>query len=192
MKKTIIRTTVTSLLITAAIFTACSDGKGKTEESKEIAEEVNDKKFDTRANEKDAQFIVDASSGSYDEISIADVAMAKSSNADIKTLAQTLKDEHSSFITELNGLASNKNITVPAVASEDAGKAATKLSETKATDFDEDWLEKVKDMHEKSVKKYEDASNNCTDADIKNWATTTLPKIKHHLDMINEATGKKK
>jgi putative membrane protein len=192
MKKHTIRIAALGFVLAGAIFSSCVSDNNKADESKEVAEEINDKKFDTKANEKDAQFVVDASSGSYDEISIADVALSKSSNADIKLLAQSLKDDHSAFITELNGLASKKSITVPAVASEDGGKAVTKLSEAKVTDFDKDWLEKEKDMHEKSVKKYEDASNNCTDADIKNWATTTLPKIKNHLEMINKATGKKK
>jgi putative membrane protein len=187
MKKTImVKAIFSALLVSAVLFTSCG-GDTKTEESKEVAKEVNDQKFDSKASEKDAQFLVDATSASFEEVSIAEVALAKSANAEVKKIAQQLKDEHSTIITELNSVAAQKMITVPAVASDDAGKAATKLNETKAADFDKDWLAKVKDMHESSVKKYENASSDAGDTTIKSWASATLPKIKAHLNMINKA-----
>lgn len=185
-KSRILKSSIAGFFIAAALLTSCSTNEKKTEESKEVAEEVNDDKFKTKASEKDAQFVVDATSASFDEIRIADVALAKSKNAEVKKIAQQLKDEHSAMITELNSVASKSAITVPAVASDDASKTATRLMDTDAKDFDKSWLEKVEDMHEASVKKYEDASNNATDVNVKNWATTTLVKIKAHLDMINK------
>ena len=176
---------------TALIFSACAENKVK-EESKEVAEESNDKKFESNNAEKDAQFLVDATSGSYNEVQIAGVAIAKSANAEIKKLAEQLKTDHSALITQLNGVAAAKNVTVPTAATDDANDAAKKLTDTKAGDFDKDWLEKVEEMHEKSVKKYEDASNNASDSTIKNWAASTLVKIRSHLDMINKMQAKMK
>jgi putative membrane protein len=86
----------------------------------------------------------------------------------------------------LNGVAAAKNVTVATAATNEANEAAKKLTETKAEKFDKDWLEKVEDMHEKSVKKYEDASNNASDYTIRNWASTTLVKIRSHLDMVKK------
>ncbi len=185
-KSSILRSSIAGLFFSACLLTACNTDEKKTEESKEVAEEVNDDKFNTRASEKDAQFVVDATSASFDEIRIADVALAKSKNAEVKKIAQQLKDEHSAMITELNSVAGKSSITVPAVASDDASKTATRLMDTDLKDFDKNWLEKVEDMHEASVKKYEDASNNATDSSIKSWASTTLIKIRSHLDMINK------
>lgn len=176
---------------TALIFSACAENKVKNE-SKEVAEESNEKKFESNNAEKDAQFLVDAASGSYNEVEIAEVAIAKSVNAEIKKLAEQLKTDHSALITQLNGVAAAKNVTVPTAATDDANDAAKKLTDTKAGDFDKDWLEKVEEMHEKSVKKYEDASNNASDSTIKNWAASTLVKIRSHLDMINKMQAKMK
>jgi putative membrane protein len=184
MKKTIVMKNLLLATATALMFTACADNKQK--ESKEVAEETNEKKFETNDAEKDAQFIVNATSGSYDEVAVADVALTKSANAEVKKLAQQLKTDHSAVITQLNGVAATKNVTVPTAATEDGTEAAKKLAETEAKNFDKNWLEKVEDMHESSIKKYEDASNNATDATIKNWAATTLVKIRGHLDMINK------
>jgi len=185
-KSNVLRASLAGFLFSAFVLTSCNTEDKKTEESKDVAEEVNDNKFDTKASEKDAQFVVEATSASFDEIRMADVALAKSTNAEIKKIAQQLKDDHSAMITELNSVAGKNTITVPAVASDDAGKYATRLMATDAKDFNKNWLEKVEDMHESSVKKYEEASEDATDVNIKNWATTTLVKIRAHLDMINK------
>ena len=174
------------LLLSTAVFSSCNAKDDKTEESKEVAAEVNDKKFESKASENDAQFVVDAMSASFDEIRIADVGLAKSKNAEVQKIAQQLKNDHSLMITELNGLASRSAITVPAISSEDAGKFATRLMETDAKEFDKKWLDRVREMHEASLKKYGDASKDATDANIKSWATGTLAKIGSHLDMIRK------
>lgn len=171
------------------LLTACSD---EPKETKEVAKEQNEQKFETKAGEKDAQFVVDATSGSYDEVRIADVAIAKSMNEEVKKLAGSLKDDHNMIISDLKKVGESKAISLPSAASTDAEKDATDLTEKKAKDFDKDWLDKVKSMHEKSIKKYEDASANATDADIKTWAGTTLAKIRQHLDMITQLQDKMK
>lgn len=186
MKKYNFKTGLAAMVISTSLFISCSESANKEQESKEVAKEMNEDKFEGKANEKDAQFVVDATSASFDEVSIADVALNKSSNEDIKKLAQMLKDDHSAMITDLNAVASKKMITVPSVASAGAGEAAKKLTDTDMKNFDKAWLNKVEEMHEKSVRKYEDASSNATDAEIKSWFSATLPKIKGHLDMINQ------
>jgi putative membrane protein len=191
MNKTIVMKNIFIAAAAALMFSACEGNKEK-KESKEVAEETNDKKFESNNAEKDAQFLVDATSGSYNEVKVAEVALAKSANAEIKKLAEQLKTDHSALITQLNGVAAAKNVTVTTAATEDANETAKKLTETKAGEFDKDWLGKVKEMHEKSVKKYEDASNNASDSTIKNWASTTLVKIRSHLDMINKMQEKMK
>ena len=183
MKKTIVMKNIFIAAATALMFSACAENKEK--ESKEVAEETNEKKFETNNAEKDAQFLVDATSGSYNEVAIAEVALTRSANAEIKKMAQQLKTDHSALITQLNGVAAAKNVTVATAATEDANEAAKKLAETEPGNFDKNWLEKVEDMHETSVKKYEDASNNASDSTIKSWAASTLVKIRVHLDMIN-------
>lgn len=191
MKKSIVMKNIFIASATALMLSACAGDKDK-KESKEVAEETNDKKFESNNAEKDAQFLVDATSGSYNEVKIAEVAIAKSANAEVKKLAEQLKTDHSALITQLNGVAAAKNVTVATTATEDAAEEAKKLTDTKNGNFDKEWLEKVEDMHEKSVKKYEDASTNASDSTIKNWAASTLVKIKSHLDMINKMQDKMK
>ena len=48
------------------------------------------------------------------------------------------------------------------------------------------------DGHKKAVKLFEDASLNCKDADLKAFATKTLPTLKMHLDSIQAIHDKMK
>ena len=185
MKKVnIIMVIAAGFLLSTAVLNSCNAKDEKTDESKEVAAEVNDKKFENKASENDAQFVVDAMSASFDEIRIADVGLAKSKNAEVQKIAQQLKTDHSAMITELNGVASKSAITVPAISSEDASKFATRLMETDAKEFDKKWLDRVKEMNEASLKKYDNASKDATDINIKSWAAATSVKIRSHLDII--------
>ena len=183
MKKNIVIKFSLLVVMAAFAFTACNNDKPN--ESKEVAENINDQQLEGKSAEKDAQFLVDAVSNSYDEILVAEAAIAKSANAGIKTLAKQIKDEHTALLNELKTVAGSKAVTIPTGASEDAMKETAALNEKKAVDFDKAWLEEVEDIHENSVRKYESAANDATDMAIKNWASTNLAKIKGHLDMIN-------
>src|SRR5436190_23478869 len=55
----------------------------------DLAEDHNDAKFD-HAQEKDAQFAVDAAVISLREIEASNIAVSRSANADVKALAQTM------------------------------------------------------------------------------------------------------
>ncbi len=168
--------------LTTLMLTYCSNKK----ESKDVAEESNAQKFENKDAEKDAQFLVDATSGSYDVIKIASVAIARTVNAAIKKMAEELKDENSAMITELNSMASNKSVTIANTARQQAIAAALQLNETSMGSFDKDWLNKMEDLHKVTVKTYEDASNESIDANIKSWASLNLLKIRGHLDRIKK------
>ncbi|MDP3154502.1 MAG: DUF4142 domain-containing protein [Archangium sp.] len=49
--------------------------------------------------------------------------------------------------------------------------------------FDRQYLGNIIEDHKKSVKLFERESKSGEDAELKSWATNTLPTLKHHLDM---------
>jgi putative membrane protein len=48
----------------------------------------------------------------------------------------------------------------------------------------------VKD-HDKTVEKFEDAASDAKDADVKNWASKTLPTLKEHKEAIKAINDKR-
>lgn len=173
-------------LATLCILTLTLCNNDKVKESKDAAEESNVQKFEDKNIEKDARFLVHATSDSYDQIKLASVAITKTTNGAIKKMAEEIKDEHSAIITELNSMASNKSVTIANTPSEEANTAAMDLSKSSLGSFNKDWLKKIEDLQKITVKIYEDASNKSVDANIKSWASVTLIKIRSHLERIKK------
>jgi len=57
-----------------------------------------------------------------------------------------------------------------------------KLSDKTGNDFDKEYADMMVKGHKNAIKKFEKASSNATDADIKNWAGSMLPTLRMHLD----------
>jgi putative membrane protein len=177
------------LLAGVSLNTACnSTPKDETKDSKEVAQEQNEQKFATDSTDnakKNADWMVDVTATNYHEVAMASVAKEKSTNKTIRSLADSLISDHKQVIEDLKGVASKKSVTLPVAETEDAMKDTEKYKAKNNTDFNKDWVDEMVSLHEKSISKFEDAVNNTsTDGEIKTWAGATLPKLRHHLDML--------
>jgi putative membrane protein len=187
-----------ALIAANAFFAACGDSGGEvdnadtTATTKNEAENKNDSALGSKAGEKDAQFVVDVVAANYGEVKLAQLAAQKSTNAEIKDVAKMLEADHSAVLNDLKTLATNKGITIP---TEETGAAKDKvkdLSDDKASEFDKEWCETLMDNHKNSISKFENASNDLSDPDLKNFANTVLPKLRTHHDKLMECHKKLK
>ena len=191
MKPALIKTTMSFMAVSFLAFTSCKENtRIAKEDSKEVAEEKNDKKFDSKATEKDAQFVVDNVTSNYAEIKLARLAQKKSTDPKIKELAQMLEQDHVALLNELKGLAARKGISVPTEATDDAVEKYEDLNKKDAKDFDGEWTETLMDKHEKSIKKFEGYANDATDEDLKTLINSALPKLRKHHDKLMEYNKK--
>ena len=176
-------------LASAFAFYSCNEARREQDQdSNEVAEEANDERFDDNAGmEKDADFVAEAVASNYAEIKMAQLAMQRSNNPQIKEIAKMLEADHTKTLNELKTLAQTKAITVPVEEKQEAKDKAKKLSEEKAENFDEEWLDVMEDSHEKSINRFEKKAENAEDADIKALATKTLPHLKMHKEKIEAA-----
>ncbi len=158
---------------------ACNNQR---EDPKEVAEDRNDQKFDENKNEKDAQFLVNAAEINLKEIQLAQLAKSNATMKEVKDLANMMEQEHTKSLNELKDLAASKMITIPTTVTEDGMDAYKKLSDKKGHDFDKDFCDMMVDGHKDAIDKFEKASAESSDADIKEWANATLPALRNHLD----------
>ena len=155
---------------------------GNPDDSKEIAEEQNEEKLDDRKSEKDADFLVEAAAINLEEIKLGELAQQKATMDDTKALGKMMVKEHTAVLNELKTLAANKSITIPAVLTEDGQDAWDDLNEEKGLDFDKEYASKMVQGHKKAIRKFENASSNAEDGDIRNWASSQLPGLRTHLE----------
>lgn len=168
-------------LVLAILLPACNDGK--PEDTKKVAKEDNDAKFDNK-KEDDAKFLVNAAEMNLEDIQLGILAQNNSMNAEIKSMGKMMETEHSKAFSDLQALAARKQITIPTSLTDDGQDANKKLMDKKGRDFDKEYCDMMVNGHKDAIKMFEKASSDATDPDIRNWATSMLPTLRTHLDRL--------
>jgi putative membrane protein len=132
---------------------------------------------------QDRDFIMDAAMGGLMEVELGHVAAQKGMSDAVKQFGQRMVDDHSKANTELMTLASGKGITLPTAMDEKHQKDVTKLSAMSGAEFDRAYSRMMLSDHKKDVSEFEKQSTKGTDADLKAFASKTLPTLQEHLQM---------
>ena len=126
-------------------------------------------------------FVEDASAKGVAEVEAGKLAMEKGTAADVKTFADMMVKDHTAANQKLKALADKKNIDV----SDDAellDKAKAMILELRsAKSFDQAYANNQVKAHEATIEIFEDEIKHGEDAELKAFATETLPKLKAHL-----------
>jgi putative membrane protein len=172
-----------AIVITAILFGAssCMDNK-KPEDTKDVAEEHNDAKFNNNKQEKDAEFLVKAAEINLEEISLGQLAQQNGRTTHVKELGKMMEDAHTKSLNDLTALAKKKMITIPTSPTNNSQEAYKKLNEKSGNDFDKQYADMMVSGHKDAIVVFEKASTDCSDSDIKEWATAMLPNLRTHLD----------
>ena len=143
----------------------------------------------------DAAFLKQAAQNGHAEVQGSKLALDKGTHAQVKAFAQQMVDDHTKVAQELSALASDKGVDVPSEPSL-AQKAKLKLlAQRDGESFDRHYAESVGvSAHEDTVKLFKKAAAEAKDADVKAFATKTLPTLEQHLQHARDlkaATSKK-
>ncbi len=159
---------------------SCKDD-AKPENTKTVAEEHNDAKFNSN-DEKDAQFLVNAAEINLEEIELGKLAQSKSTVGDVKDLGKMMEDAHTKAQSDLAGLAKKKSITIPASITDKGQQAYNKLNEKEGNKFNKEYCDMMVDGHKDAISKFEKVIAESNDQEIKDWANAMLPGLRTHLD----------
>jgi putative membrane protein len=162
---------------------SCNDANKK--DSVEKADSANEKKQDaqsTAVKEDDSEFMVFAADAGMTEVEAGKAAESKTTDPKVKAFAADMIKDHTAAGNDLKSLAATKNITLPTAISEEHQKALSDVSAKSGKDFDKAYINQMVDDHQKVVDKFEDASKNAKDAEVKAFAAKTLPTLQAHLE----------
>jgi putative membrane protein len=140
----------------------------------------------------DSAFVTKAAMGGMAEVKLGQLATQKASNADVKSFAQQMVDDHGKANDELKQLASKKGVTLPTDI--DAKHQATydRLSKLSGAEFDRAYMQEMVSDHRMDVNEFRRESKSGADSDVKGWAAKTLPTLEHHLQMAESTNAKVK
>jgi putative membrane protein len=134
----------------------------------------------------DREFITHAAAGGHKEIALAQLAEQKGSSPSVKTLAQRIHKDHMQADQELKSLAQSKGVALPAPG-DHKGEMA-KLE--KDPNFDRTYASMMVADHKKAIALFERASGS-KDTGIKMFADKTLPALREHLKLAEDAASMK-
>ncbi len=176
-----------TLFIAAALFAFASCGKKAETDSKELAQDQNEEKFDSTKIEDDTEFAVAAADGGLLEVQLGQLAVANGSTAEVKKFGQSMIDDHSKANEELKALAATKNISLPGVLSEKNQKTYEDLAKKSGLEFDKDYTDFMVKDHKEDIDDFKKEAEKGNDSEIRTWAAGKVSTLEHHLMMAESA-----
>lgn len=129
----------------------------------------------------DRHFLRKAADGGESEVALGQLAQEKASNPDVRQFGQTLVQDHTQADSQLMQIAQEKNVKIDQDNEKD--RTYKRLSKMSGSDFDREFVDHEVDDHEKDIKMFEKEAQNAKDPDVRQFASTVLPKLREHLAM---------
>ncbi len=136
------------------------------------------------AKAPDQKFVKEAAQGGLLEVELGKVASQKASSESVKQFGQKMVDDHSKANDQLKEAAGKDNIPVPTALDSKHQARIDKLSKLSGDAFDKAYVKDQLKDHEADVKQFQAEAQNGTDPNVKAFASTTLPILQQHLDMV--------
>jgi len=171
-----------------ALF-GCGNNTGN-KDSKEIAEDANEERFDDADAEDDVEFAMDAADGGLLEVQLAELAMSNAGSIEVKDFAQVILKDHATANEELNTIAASKNIVLPTSLSDENRKDFNDLSQKTGLDFDKAYCEYMVKDHKDDIDEFKEEAEKGEDPDIRSWAAGKIATLEHHLALAESMKEK--
>jgi putative membrane protein len=146
----------------------------------------------SKLSSDDSTFLTNAAEGGQAEVDLANLALKKSQNSDVRAFATRMVKDHSKANAKLKEVAVSKGIKPPKGIGVSNNAELLKLKALSGNTFDKAYVDLMVDDHKKDVAEFEKASQQAKDDDLKKFASETLPTLQEHYQMIQDLQAKMK
>lgn len=130
----------------------------------------------------DRRFIEDTAASGLFVLQAAQLAATKASDPAVKDYANMMADYHSTANRELMQLATSKGLELPTAPARAMRREIEQLGKKTGTEFDEEFVRKIGVReHERDIKRFQEASKDVKDPQLKAWIDKALPSLEQHL-----------
>src|SRR5215475_4463390 len=136
------------------------------------------------------EFMANAARGGMLEVQLGNLATQKASSNDVKQFGERMATDHSQLGQKLQQLASNLNVTLPQDLKPEQQAVVSRLEKLSGKAFDREYMKEMVNDHVKDISEFERAEKEATVAEIKQFATESLPTLRDHLKQAKEITAK--
>ena len=173
-------------------LTACNSTDNKTNESANVTTEESIQKQDTAQTGNDANWAAEVADGGMLEVKLGELAQTNASAAGVKGFGAMMVKDHGAANAALSDLSRKLNIRLPTALSEKSQKMYDDMAGMKGKDFDKAYTMGMVTDHEKDIQKFQEEADNGSNADLKAFASKTLPVLNRHLNVVKGLSAKMK
>lgn len=134
----------------------------------------------------DQQFVTEAAEGGMLEVKLGELASQNGVSQEVKTFAKTMVTDHTKVNEELKALAQKKQLSIPTGLSAKKQQKYDSLAAFKGEQFDMLYMNMMIASHEQTIGLFQTESNKGQDPELKKWADSKVPALKHHLEMAKK------
>ena len=140
-------------LVFITMVTSCE--KASHDDSLVVAKAKNNEAFDTRGENKLAEFVAATIEDTYADIKLAELANTKSGEKRLQDFAQLAASQYTETLRTLKEVAAQESIAIPSEEGERTVKKVNTLIDFTGKEFNKKWCEVAIKNHETSIKRYE-------------------------------------
>lgn len=137
-------------------------------------------------SQQDRNFITEAAQGGTAEVKLSQLATERANDEQVKQFAQHMIHDHTQANEELMQLASSEGVTVNQELDQKHKDLMNRLSSLKSDEFDREYIDAMVQDHKKVVSEFEREISQGQDHELKQWASSILPKLQQHLQMAQQ------
>jgi putative membrane protein len=134
----------------------------------------------------DSDFVMKAAQGGMEEVELGQLASTQAASADVKQFGQRMVTDHGKANEELKAVAQKSGETIPAELSKKQQSDKARLQKLNGAEFDKAYMKMMVSDHKKDIAEFEKEAKSGKDADVKAFASKTLPTLKEHLAMAED------
>lgn len=135
----------------------------------------------TTATASETAFLKDAAMANLTEVEIGRMAEQKAQNDDVKQYAQRMVSDHSKNMDKLQTLARQMNVDLPTQLDPQHRQMVDRHAQMSGAEFDRAYIDMMVQDHQKVVSKFDQQTDAATNEQVRDYASSTLPKLREHL-----------
>jgi len=130
----------------------------------------------------DTVFMAKAAIGGMAEVELANLALANSTNSNIKDFANMMVADHSKANAELDSIAKTKNFVLPKKLDTEHQAKRDSLNKLTGANFDRAYAASMVEGHQKMLNLMQTEASTGLDTKLKDFAAKTAPVVQMHLE----------
>jgi putative membrane protein len=139
---------------------------------------------------QDTKFLEKANQGNVDEIELAQLALKKSNNEDVKNFAQKMIHDHTMLMDNMKPFANEAGLQPPSHASAATEAEKLKLDVLSGESFDKAYIKAMVQDHSKDLAEFRTEVKTTGYPAFKSAVEQGEQVVREHLEMINQIAKK--